>query len=46
MVELYRADGFQVHTVNLDTDAMTCDIQLNRIRLLVRNDRVVRASQG
>lgn len=46
VVELYRADGFQVQTVDLDTDAITCDLKLNRIRLFVRDDRVIRASQG
>ena len=47
ILDLYRADGFQVQAFDLDTDAvMTADVQFNRIRLFVRNGRVVRASQG
>jgi hypothetical protein len=47
VLDLYRADGFQVQAIDLDTNpVMTADLRFGRIRLFVRDGRVVRASQG
>ncbi len=47
ILDLYRADGFQVEALDLDNPSpMTADLRFNRIRLFVRNGRVVEASQG
>lgn len=45
--ELYRADGFIVELLDLDfSTVMTMEYRHNRIRLLTRDDRVVRAHHG
>ena len=47
VAQLYRADGFEVQVVDLDTNAIV-DAELNagRIRIATRNGFVVQASQG
>jgi hypothetical protein len=47
VAQLYRADGFEVQVVDLDTNPIV-DAMFNagRIRLAIRNGLVVQASQG
>ena len=47
VAQLYRADGFEVQVVDLDTDAVVdAMLDMNRIRLDTRNGLVVHASWG
>jgi hypothetical protein len=47
VVGLYRADGFRVEIVDADhTPVMTLEFSPDRIRLIARAGRVVRAVQG
>lgn len=45
--KLYRADGFRVEVIDLDNErGVTLDLRSDRIRLWVRDGRVVSAHQG
>jgi hypothetical protein len=47
VAQLYRADGFEVQVVDLDTNPIVDAVfNAGRIRLAARNGRVVQASQG
>lgn len=47
VAELYRADGFEVHVVDLDTNPIVDAVfNAGRIRLATRNGLDVQASQG